>query len=64
MAYVEVREEKSGYRITVPGARETPWVGGVEFVGPIIGTLGVRAIGEWETVLDEDGTPCQRALIL
>jgi len=64
MNYVEVRQDKSGFRVTVPGASDKPWVGGEAFVGAIIAQLGVRAIGPWEVAHDPDGTPYQRAVIL
>jgi len=66
MAYVEVHPQGGGFQIRFvpPCEIEEPFVSTAAFVDPILGELGVRAIGPWEEATNEHGDTFQRALIL
>jgi hypothetical protein len=66
MNYVELHSSGGGLQIRfVPkGDRDEPFVTNADFIGPILGQLGVHSIGPWESATGPEGETFHRAQIL
>ena len=66
MTYVEIKPLGDSFRIRLVPEREDGEVvvSNAAFLGPMMGELGVRETGPWETLTDDDGDTFQRALVI
>lgn len=66
MSHVEVHPLEDGYQIRYvhPGGVDEPFVSAAEFIGPVLGELGIATLGPWQDVTDPQGVAFRRAEVI